>query len=151
LPREQEGDHIEWIKKYADNDFVLDNAAWAEAWFAVDALMHQTCHASATVCDLRTRPGTASDTNIRLVLDQLNRVHHEWQSRKVIQHAREVEGVQQMNELLMNVQIGDQPNSITSGSSVHGKADINRSTSPWSVSFVCSHSNIRSVRRKSTK
>lgn len=141
LPREQEGAHIEWIKKYADNDFVTDNAAWAEAWFAVDGLMHQTCHVSATVCELRARPGTASDTKIRLLLEDLNRVHQEWQARKVIKHAREIEGIQQMNELLMNVQIGEQQNTVIPGSSAHDRMDTHGRKSHDSVSFICSHSN----------
>ena len=141
MPREQEGAHIEWIKKYADNDFVPDNAAWAEAWFAVDALMHQTCHVSATICELRTRPGTATDTKIRILLEDLNRVHQEWQARKVIQHAREIEGIQQMNELLMNVQIGEQHDRTSPGTSAYDGMNTHGRKHHGSVSFLCSHSN----------
>ena len=119
LPREQEGDHIEWIRKYADNNFVTDNAAWAEAWFAVDALMHQTCHISATVRDLRASPGTASDSKIRLLLDELNHAHQDWQARKVIKDARERESFQRMNDIFMNMQIRETEPSIRAESSPH--------------------------------
>lgn len=70
--------------------------------------MHQTCHVSALVWDLRTRPGTSSDTQIRRLLEELTRVHQDWQNRRVIRNAKEMESIQRMNDLLHNVQIGDQ-------------------------------------------
>ena len=74
LPDEEEGIHHQWIQSNADKEASPDNADWAEAWMALDALMHRTCHAASTVNTLRSRPGSASETRIQTINGRINKI-----------------------------------------------------------------------------
>jgi hypothetical protein len=67
-----------------------------EAWFALDGLMHQTCHAAMAVVDLRTRPGSASTAKQQELLDSLNSIHAQWRERKSVSQSADVEQIQEL-------------------------------------------------------
>ena len=58
--------------------------------------MHRTCHAAITVMDLRTRPGSATDNQIRRILDALAEAHHQWRERRVVKKSDETERVTEL-------------------------------------------------------
>ena len=95
---EKEGVHHEWIRSHVDT--IPDNADWAEAWFALDGLLHRTCHAAHTVNALRATPGSASERQIHRLLDDLTRAHHQWRERQVV---RKGDDREQLNELMSKV------------------------------------------------
>jgi hypothetical protein len=67
-----------------------------EAWFALDGLMHQTCHAASTVVDLRARPGSASTAKQQELLDSLNSAHAQWRTRKAVSQSADVEQIREL-------------------------------------------------------
>ena len=102
LPDEEEGIHHQWIQSNADKEASPDNADWAEAWMALDALMHRTCHAASTVNSLRSRPGSASESRIQRLMDALTKSHQQWRERRVVHKSDESE---RMSELFHKVNI----------------------------------------------
>jgi hypothetical protein len=81
--------HREWIRsnteKGSDTQKDIDTKAdWAEAWFAVDALMHRTCHVSAAADTLRSHHGSASEPQIKELLANLEEAHQQWRQRQVV-------------------------------------------------------------------
>jgi hypothetical protein len=71
---------------------------WVEAWFALDSLMHRTCHASATVLQLRSE---GRDSEITPLLERLKEEHTLWRERPVVKISEESEQI----ELLMKFNI----------------------------------------------
>ena len=102
IPDEEEGFHLQWIQSYADTNFSSDNADWAEAWFALDALMHRTCHAAATINQMRFIHGSASEPMIHGLIESLTKSHQQWRERRVVRKADDTE---RMNQLLHKVNI----------------------------------------------
>jgi len=120
LQEEQEGLHQWWIRQYADNNFNVNNADWADAWFALDGLMHRTCHAAMTIVDLRSRPGLTSYAEMRQLLDSLNAAHAQWRNRKVVRNSDDVERLQElMNEANID-RDGASEQLQSSGNTVNG-------------------------------
>ena len=62
--------------------------------------MHLTCHAAHAVTTLRSRPGSASDRQIRQLRDNLTKAHQQWRERQVV---RKGDDREQMDELLQKV------------------------------------------------
>jgi hypothetical protein len=113
LPEEEEGIHRQWIQSNAETDVSPDNADWADAWFSLDALMHRfpcwihitdsrTCHASATVTSLRSRPGSASENEIHKLMNELSESHEQWRERRVV---RKSDNTEIMNEHFRQINI----------------------------------------------
>src|SRR5438046_4629502 len=72
LPQTEDQIHREWIQFYTDTHISLDNADWAEAWFALDSLMHRTCHVSGIVDVLRRAPSSpVTESRVREYIDNL--------------------------------------------------------------------------------
>ena len=62
-----------------------EHADWAEAWMALDALMHKTCHAASDVSALRARgPSLANDKKILALVETLKTEHQQWKDRAVV-------------------------------------------------------------------
>jgi len=80
---------------------------WAEAWFSLDSLMHRTCHASATILQLRAE---GREIEIFSILEPLKEEHRLWKERPVVRMAEESEQI----ELLMKVNLDASPDNSTS-------------------------------------
>jgi hypothetical protein len=95
--------HRQWIKSNANVD-VSDESDWAEAWFALDALMHTTCHVSARIISLRAslRADPTLQSEIDALLNELKSEHTNWRQRRVVQLAKDTE---LMTELLLKVNL----------------------------------------------
>lgn len=123
LPDEEEGFHQKWIQSNADRDISPDHADWAEAWIALDALMHRTSHAASAVNRLRSQPGSASDAQIRALMNSLTDSHHRWRDRRVIRKSDQTEKV---NELFYKANLdrdGTSGQTTTSGNSPSGTSE----------------------------
>jgi len=91
LSEAEEGVHIRWILSYANQNVSAHNAQWAEAWFSLDALMHQTCHVAAQVAYLRQHPQEDNERQIQELLAPTIEMHHKWQERIIVVKAQEIE------------------------------------------------------------
>ena len=89
----QKEDEIrQWIQLYTETNISTDNADWAEAWFALDGLMHRTCHVSALVDVLRQAPPTlVTEFQVREWIDNLVDDHREWRQRAIVRKADDIE------------------------------------------------------------
>jgi hypothetical protein len=66
---------------------------WALAWFALDNLMHRTCHAASDAFTLRRGTGRSFDTEDRIYnfTKVLLEKHSQWPERSIIKEAQEME------------------------------------------------------------
>ena len=91
LPQ-KEGKIRQWIQFYTDTHISLDNADWAEAWFALDNLMHRTCHVSAIVNIIRQAPSCPiMESQVGGWIDNLVDGHHQWRERAIVRKADDIE------------------------------------------------------------
>jgi len=88
LDEEEEGEHQQWILRYSDSEDQAHDAEWAEAWFALDALMHRTCHVATQVHkwreDLRRQKDDFLVILIKDKIDSLSTAHRKWRERSVV-------------------------------------------------------------------
>ena len=70
---------------------------------ALDALMHRTSHAASAVNNLRSRPGSASETEIHRLMNSLTNAHHQWRERKVIYESDEKERTNELSYKSQNL------------------------------------------------
>ena len=96
LPNEDKEAQIAWIQLNAGKDYSAHCAEWAEAWFALDALMHRTCHVAALVNLL---PDPRSDSQVAELTKPIVDEHHKWQERMILAQANEME---RMGELRLS-------------------------------------------------
>jgi hypothetical protein len=88
LPDEENGVQKAWIQLFANKDHSAHNTEWAEAWFALDALMHRTCHIASSV-NLLQEP--RSDSQISDLIKPAVDAHRKWQDRLILIQANEIE------------------------------------------------------------
>ena len=82
----------QWIQFYTRTHISPDNADWAEAWFALDSLMHRTCHVSAIVGVLRQAPSSpVIESQVRECMDNLIDSHRQWPKRTIVRRADNIE------------------------------------------------------------
>lgn len=82
----------QWIQFYTQTHISPDNADWTEAWFALDSLMHWTCHVSAIVSVLRQSPSSpVIESQVRECIDNLVEGHIQWPERAIIRKADDIE------------------------------------------------------------
>lgn len=102
--RQKEEETQQWIKLYTEINIAPDNTDWAEAWFALDGLMHRTCHVSALVCVLRQAPSSpVTDSQAREWIDNLVDDHREWRQRAIIRKADDIEKtIERFHQVYLN-------------------------------------------------
>ena len=77
-----------WIQSFANQGDSAHQAEWAEAWFALDALMHKTCHIASSVNFIQD---SQSDVQLSDLLKPIIEAHHRWQQRLIVYQAKEFE------------------------------------------------------------
>jgi hypothetical protein len=93
-PDEDKEAQIAWIQSYAGKDYSAHCAEWAEAWFALDALMHKTCHVAALVNLL---PVPRSDSQVAELTKPIVDEHRKWQERLILVQANEMERIGELS------------------------------------------------------
>lgn len=88
------GAQIVWIRSFAGKDNSAHCAEWAEAWFALDALMHRTCHIAAMVNLL---PHPRSDSQVTELTKPIDDAHRKWQERLILVQANEMERIGELH------------------------------------------------------
>jgi len=97
LSEEEEGEHQQWILHFTDSTDKAKDAEWAEAWFALDALMHRTCGEAQEVYrlreEMRRHPGDEFSNNLLIKgkIESLSTAHREWRERAIVRKRDEDE------------------------------------------------------------
>lgn len=98
-------DHKIWIRLFVDKNYSAHCAEWAEAWFALDALMHKTCHIASSI------PDPQSDSNISDSIKSVNDWHSQWKERLIIVQANKIEHAGELLDESMSLQFLPIPSS----------------------------------------
>lgn len=80
-----------WTDVHVDKDYSSNSAEWANALFALDALVHRACHVAFAVNILRQDSKSNRETEISSLLESLVFEHKNWAERLVVVKAREIE------------------------------------------------------------
>jgi hypothetical protein len=114
LGRKQDQVHHQWIQSHAvslDQSKSAENADWAEAWFALDSLMHHACHVSVTVYLLRNNLPAGTPTRESQIIesrDGLVDAHRQWRERPVVRRADDAERLAEVLKI-QELHINDSP------------------------------------------
>ena len=102
LPQKEEQIR-QWIQFYTDAHVSPGNADWAEAWFALDNLMHRTCHISAIVKVLRQAPSSpVAESQVREWIDYLVNRHREWRELAIVRKADDAEKIERFQRVYLD-------------------------------------------------
>jgi hypothetical protein len=99
---DQEEFHRQWIVLFADRAQGDTSSEWALAWFALDNMMHRTCHTASDAITLRQaspRPENV-EAKIQASIEPLLEAHRKWRDRKVVKDA---DGLEEAGILLAAV------------------------------------------------
>ena len=93
ITKDQEEFHRQWIVLMADKSEGSSASEWALAWFALDNLLHRTCHASADIVHLRRSCAASSEIELQAqsVVKALSDSHRSWRERRVVKEADQME------------------------------------------------------------
>lgn len=90
---DQEEFHRQWICLFADRSEGEKATEWALAWFALDNLMHRTCHVASDAFALRRGTGKRVETESRIqrFANLLLHQNSQWLKRAVVEEAEKME------------------------------------------------------------
>jgi hypothetical protein len=89
IPDDQEEFHRKWIVLFADKTQGETAAEWALAWFALDNMMHRTCHTASDAIALRRASPRQKNAEalIQASVEPLLEIHRKWRDREVVRNA----------------------------------------------------------------
>jgi hypothetical protein len=88
VPAGQDDVHRHWIRLSTPNE---DTAEWTLASFALDDLLHRSCHIASVVRQLRQSDNANAEPQIERLTSSLLAEHDQWYQRAIVQQAEKFE------------------------------------------------------------